>query len=543
MMKAHDRIAILIIDDRPEGLYQIHDDPVLNYPDVPPELSHLFEVGWIASPGEGRQYRDICRSISHRNPRTLGQLHVVPEIIVADYALLDDRRSVRQRFPARPEIVERVSPLSALKRVAVSLGIEVSESQEWPGSIDDRDTTGCFLGGLLLATFADHPSCAISLSAWTQDQLEHKHAGYFEWLLEEDSQGALLADGRFEGGWQVVFDRMLPRLRKRIEKLIAGRVVVPSLYDLLALATDKEHSIVTLDSKYCRKQYPVDGLFGDIPVKDRRNEVRDWASRIVTSITSHWKAGHQVLEDGIGIGDLEFARALTDRLWDAWLDEEMTDGFLELSTRLAKGDPIDDRLGQLKSLYGVKSRGEGYVATNHCVDLRYPDYGKVLTQPLGRRWTVLFIVVKLLQCRWIATRRYREAANARDNSEKAWDSDNWSSAFQILPFSEIGLTADDVYFALFPRPADPLPLPWHADKKDIEGSSWGRVLERLPQRLKLKHLLEGLDWNPETSEYGITTAERFLMQTYAEAIGFGRDKWQHDGAARLIMLGRDAEEN
>ncbi len=94
-MASHDRIKILLIDDKPLSLAidrsydgRDYEVPSLDgYSDNKASgltLSDYFEVRWLASAAEGREYRDLATGIADLSPRALGEEGWLPEILCFD---------------------------------------------------------------------------------------------------------------------------------------------------------------------------------------------------------------------------------------------------------------------------------------------------------------------------------------------------------------------------------------------------------------------------------------------------------------------------
>ena len=103
----YDKIRVLLIDDYPSSL-EIEDEyegrkcafPVIYDPRIP-ELESYFELRWIATATEAREFRDLTSAVALRNPRALDQEGWVPEILCFDYALTKDQRPLVDReFPS-----------------------------------------------------------------------------------------------------------------------------------------------------------------------------------------------------------------------------------------------------------------------------------------------------------------------------------------------------------------------------------------------------------------------------------------------------------
>src|SRR3954464_1859151 len=104
------KIRILIIDDKPVYAYPT-PDAFNHYPVVSddsdyntlPELNKCFEVQWLQSPEDTKEYRDFCLEYEDQfGSVSLGQSGYVPEIILFDYALSGE--PAKQMLPRALEI-------------------------------------------------------------------------------------------------------------------------------------------------------------------------------------------------------------------------------------------------------------------------------------------------------------------------------------------------------------------------------------------------------------------------------------------------------
>src|ERR1035441_1746063 len=102
--------------------------------------------------------------------------------------------------------------------------------------MESESDYGCFAGGMILALFADHPSVPVTTTAHGQRTIRQRMTGFFEWLLSEDTSGALRADEQHGMGWLQIAQQAAPRLRDRIKELARIRAISVSLEDLLTLS-------------------------------------------------------------------------------------------------------------------------------------------------------------------------------------------------------------------------------------------------------------------------------------------------------------------
>lgn len=234
------KLRVLVVDDIPSGLSKDLRWP--NNFDRPPKMSSefdaWFEFRWVATPQEACEYRNISWLIAQRDARTLGEDAWVPELLLIDYALTQDSRTVADRVNNQNDWIERLSPLPSLRRCAKKLSIEFPAKQEAPdfkAPPAGSEYWGCFIGGLLMNTFGDHPCAPLTITRADQATLKTQavDAAFFEWLMAVQSTNLLRADGRTTSPpWRDVLPPAVAHLRRRMLVLAKTDIIRLSLEDL-----------------------------------------------------------------------------------------------------------------------------------------------------------------------------------------------------------------------------------------------------------------------------------------------------------------------
>ena len=549
MSQDTERIRVLLIDDEPTGLSL--DETMENGRDVAvpqffqevdatreiPELEECFDLRWLATAEEIREFRDLSLGIGLHYPMRLGQDGWVPEIICFDYALTRNPVPVADRGMGK-ELFAQVSPLPSLRELADRYSVTCSvNSAPRTGTAKGEDNLGCFSGGLVFAIFADHPCAPVALTRKGDEKTANTEAGFFEWMLENQSHGTFQAKGRPTPRWDELIPDAVSSLRRRIEQLASASVIQISLDDLLKLLSDHDHKSITISSRYGRRQYPIDALFVDYTPEKRRAAVVEWVTRILSTAWAGSNSDQRSKFDAT-MQDLIHGRELAEKLWGAYNDDDLFDMRVRLSELVArrKGDGVELiplKRGEKKELdgllahFGVKDPDQARPScTLNYVEMRHPDFNK-----RSKRWAILLAVVRLLQrrCRAVATWRRlkrKRSASGKDNSSL-----------------EAPLEPSDLYLALFPIAQTPVILPWHTVKGP--STSWKKYVTELG--LDIQDIIDGVDGEiqatPQESNEefpaGVQTYERIVLRMFAESVGFSRQEWESDALSRNVLLGTD----
>lgn len=556
MINGAEKIRVLLLDDNPSSLNLIEeiDNMDFAFPQISdsattdfsmPELNEFFELRWIASAAEAREFRDLSLLVSRTTPEALIREGWIPEIFCFDYALTGLDIPIGQRF-FPDELKNRLSPLSNLRRYVTSTSLATPEFSNLPhvNVAKGDDNYGCFAGGLIFTAFSDHPCGPVALTAKGNEKTAGTEASFFEWMLENEVHGTFKRKGRASPQWRELIPDGITVLRNRIEELARGSIIRVSLDDLIALAASGKHEVLTIRSRYGLRRLPVRALFLDYKPPQREEAARSWAAGVLHKIFSGTEAGFKLtLEDFIQ------GRNLARILWTAY-DSDDFGKRTRLSELLARDENEDDEkltaeeqseLEELKRYFDVEDVEARSMCGAHYVDIRNERFSD-----RQKRWAALIIIVKLLA----------RAAKVRHKLQGDRTPEGKQSGYDYTIYQP--LQAADVYLALFPLARDPLILPFHAGRDP--GSQWGKPLTRFddPRRgpslrtnwgniaLKVYDVLNGLPWIEDAQQpkdtwtYGLMPGERQVLQHFAHSIGFGDDEWEKDSQAREILkpLGR-----
>lgn len=484
MAEIFDRIRILALEDEPDRLRD--DKREGRPPQLPAELTSLFEMRWLASPGEARDFRDLFRRLSLDDPICLGTHGWVPEVFAIDYMLRDgvkffqDSR-IENQFELTQVELERLSALAMLQKLA-GARVRVERSDHGrdpePESMGEDvaghpDKSGCLIGGLLATSFSDHPCAIVASTVHSPDTVKGSYAWLVEWAMDDETSGQLRCGKKFPA-WREIITTAVPLLRRRIVQLAVAGVIDVAPEDLWNLAEGRPQSILRLHSRFGSRRLPVKGLFFDNP-----DEAKDWATSLATTLFGTPPAALAA--------DIDAAKALTEHVWKAYNNKTLVKDRLELSRllkevvdgrlpedssremadeqrcglarldALIKEFGIDLQIGEIKNK-GLKRKvikKSGQWAGLHATE--------TLTTPVQRRWAALFLALRLFHRYW--KRREEDPEECRI------------------------LHPADFWFAWFPAPRNPAILPWHedGDASQAWGNEFGRAEDR--QNMNIEELL------------------------------------------------------
>lgn len=510
-----DLIRVLLVDDMPEGLPRPASRGAPDVPVMASAYSKWFEFRWLATPEECREFRDLSWLISQHNPRLLTAHGWIPELLVVDYALTQDTRTVAERVEGDCKWLDRLSPLPKLRGCAAGLpGNHSLDHKPVPVHAPaGSEYWGCFIGGLLLNTFGEHPCAPVTVTRYDQETLKRRavDAAFFEYLMDVQSSGLLKAQGRTSSPpWKEVLESGAENLLHRLRALAKAGIVIVSLEDLLSLAENGTHPVLTVTSRYGRRRYPVDGIFIKAPAGEQRAEAaRVWARKLLQE--AWYDAFLQAEKNGFecSLQELIAGRKVANDLWKAYDSDELEEHFdarLKMSHLLATsekqegdiqfGESEAAELKQLFEKFGVADPNDRKGCSEGYWDLRESDV------PSGaQRWAVLLSLVRLLH------RRHQAISRSHDLPE------------DVLPQGkrlsfEKPVDADDLYLVLFPIAKNPLKLPWHAKDPSRAKNAWQQHLSRLD--IAPGDILKGK---------GLHLGERMILRMYAESLEYD---WKTD---------------
>lgn len=538
-MKQLDKIKVLLLEDEPEGLYrqvkaegqewqvpafgaEAGGDPRSR------QLSDLFEVRWLATAEDAREFRDLSNALSIIAPRALDEGGWVPEVLCFDYALTGNTRRIEKRLPQK--LAEQVSPLALLRRSAAERKLWVPPPPPPPPTkmVLTFDTFGCYCGGLILTLFSAHPCVPVALTRKHPNQLESE-ASFFEWMLEVDGGGTFKAKSRTTLQWLDLLIEALPGLRRRIEQLLEGRVIEVGLDDLLALSDSGEHDGLEVRSRYSIRRLPVAGLFLDLPGETRAAAVRDWAHSCLDLLFRDLLDGNgkDTVEPNLAqrldptLNDFREGMKFAEQLWDAYNSELLPQRYRlsSLAVRTAGRQLASEEreeLEKLSDVFGADPNNLESKARKNTQDLRS---GR--RSDRAKRWAALMVMVRLEMLAAAARQVWRDFCRQKGYAE----------SFDPLVQK---LKLEDVYLALFPVPSSPLKTPF--DRGDDPRVHW-KVLSELSSgrekkdlALDVKEVLEGGDWHWDESRgrcapCGLLPGERYLLRLYARTLDLFQESW------------------
>lgn len=528
MEHSDNKIKILIVDDHPAGLTKDISWPYTSerIPKMDPQLAEFFDFRWLATARECREFRDLSWVIGEHDPHLLSNAGWVPEILVLDYALTQDDRTVSQRVQDDSEWLERLSPLPALRKCYAAVGCDDSIPRDDCPVTPQAGTEfwGCFIGGLLLSTFSNHPMAPITITRYNQQTINQKSAdaAFFQWLLGYQSSGFLEARGGSSPTWWEIVchqddnDESYPsgvgRLRARIESQAKRGLIILHLDDLLALANHREHPLVSFTSRYGTRRLPVQGLFIDFPKgKEREHKAQDWASTLVNDALSYLESDSMPKVYVPTVSKIEEGRKLAKALLDQWEDIGGVVRRLEFSRYLAQPrdargkPPFDLTPEEEQALQKYKQKAVNLFGTG------VGDIRKLAGDHIAKRWAILFVATRLACIAW-KMRSLRPDYN---------------------------LSADDVYLALFPN-SEVVPYYLHTRNRDVTQVT--QTFNRLEIPIHIPDVIEGKEWGANSR--GILPFERRVLRMFAASQGCVGWQWADDPAIkghalRNILLGAE----
>jgi hypothetical protein len=541
-LQSTERIRVLLIDDNPpwamravsrlrdrlpETVVSTLSTTELHATEIPAisveddrVFERCFDLRWLDSAEAAKEFRDLSSLLARTHPEELLTTGWVPEIVCFDYALTGFNPSAR----VIPESLRPfVSPLPRLRERVLELGLETLPEIPIPssGAKPNDDNLGCFAGGLILSTFADHPVAAVATTRKGPETLKDTEAAVFEWFLNWEFFGTFDRKGRPKPDWKLLLSEGAANLRARIQNMVRARAIRTSIEDLLALSDSEEIDGLTLRiySRYGLRHLPVPGLFVDHPPETRATEANAWARVVLRELFS--------ITDGrdplVNLSAFREGRQVTDALWHAYTSDLVDDRYRlsELARDESKLNDTDrDELERLRKQFEVTDSGR---CRRHVVELRSFDCSDA-----AKRWAVLFMIVRL----------EATAAAAR----RKWEL--WCHELEFVSAPRhtfASVQQADVWLALFPIPSTPVTIrdPYTTfsvilkrlkadESSEIPPSlngKWGN-LTVLPA-----DVLEGKQWFESNSvpddhwTYGLRRGERHILQMYAEDIGLPDSDW------------------
>jgi len=514
-----DRIRVLLIDDEPGTLASDISGTKFKLPKLredddmgePLGIAEHFELRWLASPGEAKEFRDLVEVLRFRRPEQLGLEGFIPEIICFDYAMTGDTTPVEKRHHVPPDSIEDISPLPSLRRLAKPLGISVSTPGEFPSYLERPARTDCYglyMGVLVFDSFSEHPVAPVAVTRYPNQTIADNQDGqFFEWFLRTDHAGTFQRRGRPAPSWSELLTEGVQVLQSQICELFRLGLLGIDLGDLVELSRNAGHASLVIESRYGIRRLPVRGLF--IGASDE--EIKDWALETFhTKVRSSITGERETITDGLDLDVIRRAIAATKELWDARLDQDDKGGLTRKRMKLSELVEAGESAEANPELEEFIKDFDADLQKDAC--LKEADwvcemrcYDKTLW-----RWIVLFMTVRVMHHRYCGARNWRDRCNK----------EGWTGAVKTLMTPPVSF--QEVYAALFPRPYQPIVIPW----KDPT-SKWGNQLK-----------LNAIRPNEAIAAKGISPVEQMFMQDYALNLGFTKAQWSSDDQTRVI-LGED----
>lgn len=300
------KIKILIIDDKPIHAYrsnyafdhipEVMDDTYGKFP----ELDSLFELYWLQSPEDTKEFRDYC--IQYENNYgsfALGKLGIVPDIILFDYALTGEmaKKITAEALLKMPNVIlgkelndpsYRINKSKPIKAPAIKESDNEIQVKDIPsGHKINHDNMGCFSGGLIYMLFRNHPCAAVPTTRKFLKHVQGTHTEYFEWLIKDELYEATDNRGNTVS-WSGVIPLAVNNLRNNIIIQVTCKKIIPSLKELCQVATDRnEVNIMNGCFRYLGMygihELPLAALFMDIPRKERAGAIRQWTKELFSA--------------------------------------------------------------------------------------------------------------------------------------------------------------------------------------------------------------------------------------------------------------------
>lgn len=483
-MSIYDKIRVLWIDDR---------DEMDGYPEgqiTPSEYQEWFEIVHPGSRDEALSFRSATEFAPVvRRFWFADDISILPaEIIATDYNL-SKRAGVAVVDQTDKEIDEDLNDLA---------GDDESGNAQPRSDSSSASLSGVNFEGLLISLFYGtlsykHPAAIVPMTRYLSkmpSEVETLHA-LVEPFLGVDFQFIGLEDRR----WASILKEGVKHLRRRIGDLFESWDITLSPSDLMALAEDASHGVLTMRSPHAVRRLPVQGLFIDVPEEKRDGAIHKWARDLMRTVM-------------VDCEELRQAQELAGVVWDAYNNNDLVEDRKNLSLlacRKEAGKEIDQaEYDRLCEAFGVANKK----AKSGCVDIASTgDYSDRV-----RRWAVLFITLNLLK-KLICIRKHLTEQIYR-NTDRAADK-----------MEGPVLTVDDILLALFPVPGSPLIYPWHSGSSTGNDSGWGKAMLRWKENgfvgrdrgdlaLIVRDLHAGEGWRAE-GPYGLTNSERLVLRGFA----------------------------
>jgi hypothetical protein len=499
MKTSYDKLRVLWIEDLP-GLGVQKEDIE--------DFGQYFEVVKGANSSAVRSIEEYnALLVDHFNvlkdAKTMENSQFPVDIVSADYDL--------SKFTPGSDHVgdknRKDSDDYAEKRSSSHTNAEQSKSLRDSGeellqnpSYDDYD--GCIINTMYLAEFNAHP-CGSVVTTYQEPSKRHKCAKKLEKHLERCYQIDLSFTGKRT--WETILSAGVDALRRRIEHLNKAGHIVISLSDLMAIVDNAEHEIITIRSPHALRRLPLKGLFIDVEDENKRSlAIQEWAEKLFENIVNRTS--------------FKTALQIVDELWAFYVAAEGTPELEQLRNRRLLSDLLrkghtGSEVDNLKELCSATESG-----CEVCAEIRNyrhsDDIRRLVVVLMGFRLVTYMLRV------WAKLQRFE------------------------LPVGFPRLIENDLWFALFPLPRNPVALP--DSSPSYRDNSWEKFIGRLD--LSIPDMLQGKPCSKDRKLKGLRPAERLLLKALSsdesDLVGDGKleDSVFHKYiSARLLLWGDDSE--
>ncbi len=372
---------------------------------------------------------------------------------------------------------------------------------------DGKNFNGLIITSLYSCLTHRHPSTLVPTTAYLESLSKesgvrtlHKLAEPFVGTRFEQNLGAL------ERSWENILRISMPHLRDRIRLLHEKHQIAISVKDLETVIDAKGPStVLTIQSPFAIRLLPVEGLFIDVEDENKRSlAIQEWAEKLFENIVDRTS--------------FKTALQIVDKLWAFYIAAEGTHEQTQLRNRRLLSDLLrkghtGSEVDNLKELCSATESG-----CEVCAEIRNNRYSDDI-----RRLVVVLMAFRLV------TYMLRVGAKLQKFD---------------LHVGFPGLIENDLWFALFPLPRNPVMLP--DSIPSYRDNSWERLISRL--NLSIPDILQGKPCSKDRKLKGLRPSERHLLKALAtderDLVSDGKleDSVFHEYiSARLLLWGEDSE--
>jgi hypothetical protein len=565
-MSSFDKINVLWIEDSPlqQGIYvkdlirrqpaladkfpkEVHEDkiPAIFFLGSLHKYHQYFDLRVLQHPIEIKDYIRMCMKLKNSMgakafPHKDGLL---PDYVIMDYKLgsnitINQKDSIsynHKQEPIRrfinpnyllienyPEIFrnenflledesnQNYSFMDFLKSISnVSSNSEINEQD-----IADlkHDDFGLFAGLTIIGIFNNNLTIGLPATYNKANKFNLTlHGKFFEWINESSHFLDFDRKSRNSKKWDDNLKDAARIFRKKVASYLELGKVIIQYSRLQDLADGKlgEDRIISMETSYGVKKYPIDGLFIDVPEETRTVEVQAWATDLLNIYSR---------QTGYDYNKFIIAKKAAISLIQGYQNSEMVENRIEFSklvVQKAKNELQNkERLDQLSNLFGItekeidlyiNGKNKGSDLTGSVVDFRnIKEKNGDDGQKVNRLIILLTDLLLHLLCQEFCNRNRESPADSR-----------WMGQLREMP------TLEDLKFALFPVSKSPLVLHYHYnslpdDTTIKEPDGWDKVLRDL-----------GL-YKEGTYPNELSNGERMLCRNFALQIGLEKNyfpKW------------------